>query len=285
MNRSPKIEITDLKEDMIQFTLSNVDVSFANSLRRVIIAEIPVLAIELVTFYDNTSVLNDEFIAHRLGLIPLKCYNVDDFKYHWECECDGVECDKCMISFDLDVTCEEKQMNVTSKHLISKNPSVYPFHGFNNGEEIMICKLGYGQRINLKATARKGTGKEHAKWQSTCAAVYNFDPEIEINPYEMEEMKRKDKEDIVASCPTKVYSFDEDQEKIDIEDPKLCIFCQECTKLAKKLDKADLIKITSKPERFYFTVEATGALPPEDIISQALDILQRKLKDIESKLK
>ena len=85
MNRAPRIEISDLKEDMIQFTLSNVDTSFANSLRRVMIAEIPTLAIELVEFSHNTSVLNDEFIAHRLGLIPLKTNSLDDFKYHWVC--------------------------------------------------------------------------------------------------------------------------------------------------------------------------------------------------------
>ena len=149
----------------------------------------------------------------------------------------------------------------------------------------MIGKLGAGQRISLKATARKGIGKEHAKWQASCGVVYNFEPEIEINPYEMEELKPEEKEKLVASCPAKVYSYDEEQDKIDIEDPKLCIFCQECTKLAKKIEREDLIKISYKPDKFYFTVEATGSIPPEDIVYQGMDILERKLRDIEAKLK
>ena len=83
MNTQPKIEITELKEDSIQFTLTNVDTSIANALRRVMIAEVPTIAIELVIFEDNTSVLNDEFIAHRLGLIPLTSHNYKDFSFPW----------------------------------------------------------------------------------------------------------------------------------------------------------------------------------------------------------
>ena len=279
----PKIEITEpIKEDMIQFTLSNVDISFANSLRRVMIAEIPTLAIELVEFHENSSVLNDEFIAHRLGLIPLRTHNVDEFKYHWECDCDGSDCERCMVEFSLDVHCTEKQMAVTSRHLMPKNPSVNPFHGFSDKDEIMICKLGKGQKINLKAIARKGTGKEHAKWQCACVAVYSLQPEIEINNALESELDPNEKREIQESCPVKVYKYDEDQDKLDIEDVNACMFCQECTKLAKKLERPDLIKISYKPDVFKFSVETTGALPPEDIVTKGLEVLQRKLQDRKS---
>jgi len=70
--RDPKIEILELKEDFIRFILNDTDVSVANSLRRVMIGETPTMAIDLVEIDDNTSVLHDEFIAHRLGLVPIR---------------------------------------------------------------------------------------------------------------------------------------------------------------------------------------------------------------------
>ncbi len=75
------IEVLHRDEEKIQFILRNTDASIANALRRVMLAEVPTMAVELVEFEANSSFLTDEFIAHRLGLIPLTSSRVNDFKY------------------------------------------------------------------------------------------------------------------------------------------------------------------------------------------------------------
>ena len=99
--QGPQVTIRQIKKDSVDFVLSNVDLAyvssirinknrFANSLRRIILAELPtvgsdsfkddslIVAIDLVEIEVNTSVLTDEFIAHRLGMIPLDSRDIDD---------------------------------------------------------------------------------------------------------------------------------------------------------------------------------------------------------------
>ncbi|CAK51475.1 rna polymerase ii b3 subunit [Eimeria tenella] len=73
------IRVTELSNKVVRFTLSNCDASIANALRRVMISEVPTLAIDLVTVFENTSVLHDEYIVHRLGLLPIDSSNVGNF--------------------------------------------------------------------------------------------------------------------------------------------------------------------------------------------------------------
>eukprot|EP00959_Pyramimonas_sp_CCMP1952_P431376 9034531-Pyramimonas_sp.AAC.1 len=75
--RFPKIAIREMLDDQIKFVLTETDVYMANALRRVMLAEVPTIAIDLVEIEANSSVLNDEFIAHRLWTyMPLGMYVV-----------------------------------------------------------------------------------------------------------------------------------------------------------------------------------------------------------------
>jgi len=74
----PKITLRSLTSQRADFILSNVSLSFANALRRVIIAEVPTVAIDTVEILKNTTVLPDEMLAHRLGMIPLLSMGVSD---------------------------------------------------------------------------------------------------------------------------------------------------------------------------------------------------------------
>jgi DNA-directed RNA polymerase II subunit RPB3 len=118
--RTPQIEIKDLSRDAISFALVGTDASVANALRRTMISEVPTIAIDLVEIRTNTSALTDEFLAHRLGLIPLNCQHVDmdAFNYTRECQCDS-ECENCSVKFRLSCkNVSDEVLDVTSNDLI-----------------------------------------------------------------------------------------------------------------------------------------------------------------------
>lgn len=66
------IEVQKLSEEEVVFDIKGYDVSFANAIRRILLAEVPTMAIENIELYNNTSVMHDEFLGLRLGLIPIK---------------------------------------------------------------------------------------------------------------------------------------------------------------------------------------------------------------------
>jgi len=285
--RQPNIEILNLQENMMTFILSKTDTSIANALRRIMIAEVPIMAIDLVEVDANNSVLHDEFISHRLGLIPLTSSHVEQFSYTRDCSC-ASRCDKCSVEMRLDVECrDEMTLDVTSKDLKSKDLRVIPVDSDSitpEGEEkpgIRIVKLRKNQELRLTAIAKKGVGKEHAKWQPSCGTVFQYDPDIVINYPRLDDLTENEKREWVNSCPTKVYAFNEQTKTVDIENMAACVFCNECKRKAEKLGKPDLVHISHKPERFIFTVETTGALKPEEVLFSALNILKEKLTNVQ----
>jgi DNA-directed RNA polymerase II subunit RPB3 len=115
-NRYPDVKITSLEPDSIRFTLSATDTSVANALRRVMISEVATLAIDLVEFETNSSVLHDEFIAHRLGLVPIDSREAARLSFSRDCMCAG-HCMYCAVEYVLDVTCAEEVREVTTRDL------------------------------------------------------------------------------------------------------------------------------------------------------------------------
>lgn len=127
--RFPKVKIRELKDDYCKFELRETDASMANALRRVMIAEVPTVAIDLVEIEVNSSVLNDEFIAHRLGLIPLTSDRAMSMRFSRDCDaCDGDgQCEFCSVEFHLRAKCiTDETLDVTSKDLISSDHTVVP---------------------------------------------------------------------------------------------------------------------------------------------------------------
>ncbi|KAK6916408.1 DNA-directed RNA polymerase, insert domain [Dillenia turbinata] len=288
--RLPKIKIRELKDDYCKFELRETDASMANALRRVMIAEVPTIAIDLVEIEVNSSVLNDEFIAHRLGLIPLTSERAMGMRFSRDCDaCDGDgQCEYCSVEFHLRARAVTDQtLDVTSKDLISSDPSVVPVDfadasgsgGFETPEQrgIIIVKLRRGQELRLRAIARKGIGKDHAKWSPAATVTFMYEPEIHINEDLMETLSLEEKRAWVESSPTKVFDIDPNTQQVVVVDPEAYTYDDEVIKKADAMGKPGLVDIHAKEDSFIFTVESTGAIKAAQLVVNAIEVLKQKL--------
>jgi len=67
------------------------------------------MAIDLVEIKENTSALHDEFIAHRIGLLPLTSHEVDKYEFSEKCiDCSGLKCQRCQAHFKLQAICSDR---------------------------------------------------------------------------------------------------------------------------------------------------------------------------------
>ncbi len=257
-----EIEILEHSDNYLKFILREVTPAFANALRRTILTEVKSLAIDEIIVIENTSVMYDEVIAHRLGLVPLKI-DLSTYRVLDDCECGGEGCALCEISLSLRVECRDdeqvEQKFVFSGDLISTHEGVEPVY-----KDIPILRLAPGQFVEIEAKARLGRGKDHAKWQPVATVSYKYYPHIEFNEnrvlctcYEV--------------CPVGILKQD-DELGVVCTDEKKCTLCNLCVETCEA--KAITIKTTG--EEFIFQIEGTGVLPTDFILHEALRIIKRK---------
>ncbi|GAU45023.1 hypothetical protein TSUD_94580 [Trifolium subterraneum] len=287
--RMPRVKIRELKDDYMKFELRDTDASVANALRRVMISEVPTIAIDLVEIEVNSSVLNDEFIAHRLGLIPLTSERAMGMRFSRDCDaCDGDgQCEYCSVEFHLRVKCiTDQTLDVTSKDLYSSDHTVVPvdFSGSDpssvessDGRGIIIVKLRKGQELRLRAIARKGIGKDHAKWSPAATVTFMYEPEIHINEDLMESLTLDEKKEWIDSSPTRVFDIDPVTQQVMVVDPEAYSYDDEVIKKAEAMGKPGLVEINAKQDSFIFTVESTGAVKASQLLQNAIEILKQKL--------
>ena len=150
------VNITEVRADRVKVVYTNTDISLANALRRVIIAETPTLAIDLVEVELNSTVLHDEFLAHRLGMLPLRTPDINKFTYTQECDCSPPDfCSKCSVSFSLHVKCHEGRRVVTTRDLRLDTTEADVKIAGDEKQPIPIVKLARGQELKVRCIARK----------------------------------------------------------------------------------------------------------------------------------
>ncbi len=146
--------------------LKGIPLHYANALRRICLNGVPVFAIDTVDIIDNTSVLADEALAHRLALIPIKT-DTTRFVEPSKCDCKSdTGCSNCRVMLVLDTEEAETTRLVLSNELTSEDEDVKP-----TSDKIPIVELAPAQKIKVEAYARLGRGLEHAKWNSSNISV------------------------------------------------------------------------------------------------------------------
>jgi DNA-directed RNA polymerase subunit D len=163
---SPSVEVVEKSNERIVVRFNNIPRQYVNSLRRLAISEVPTLAIDDVVILENSSVMHDEAVAHRLGLVPLRT-DPGRFVMPHECDCKStLGCSKCRVLLVLNAEANEKTKVVTSGEMMSEDELVKPV-----SKDIPIIVLAPNQKLKFEAYARLGIGKDHAKWQPTAAAI------------------------------------------------------------------------------------------------------------------
>jgi len=189
-----KIQVLEKTDSEIKFLLEGVTTGFANELRRIMMMEIPTMAIEWIDFKKNDSVLNDEIIANRLGQIPLtfdrKAYNLPN-----ACKCEGNGCSLCQVKLVLK---KKGPSMVYSSDLKSRAKDVQPVF-----DKIPIVELFENQSLEFEATAQLGLGKDHIKWQGAVVGYKNKPVKETSRKEESEETKYVEDAfifDVEAAC-------------------------------------------------------------------------------------
>ena len=150
------LQIVNQDEQKISVKLQGIPLQYANALRRICLNGVPIFAIDTVDILENSSIIADEGIAHRLGLIPLKTA-VSSIE-------SKNESDRILLTLDSGNTDETR--TVFSDELKSNDSFVKPI-----SDKIPIVTLAPDQKIRIEAHAKLGRGTEHAKWNSSNIAT------------------------------------------------------------------------------------------------------------------
>lgn len=283
-----EINISYISERTANFDLVHIDTSIANALRRIMIAEVPSVAAETVYIYNNTSVIQDEVLAHRIGLIPLKVN--PDMLTCVDPNAEEPFNDENTIVLTLDVTCSKvtqlpKNSTTTEVKEILKNTNIYArdlkfepqgsqVDRFRTcpvvacDPDILIAKLRVGQEISLRAHCIVGLGSDHAKFSPVATASYRLMPVIDIQkPISGEAAQR------FAHCfPSGVIGISDNGEAY-VKDARKDTVSREVLRHEEFNGK---VKLGRKRDHFIFNVESTGAMSPAEIFFKSINVLKNK---------
>ncbi len=249
----------DKKTGRVTFLLKGASPALANLIRRTMIEAVPTMAIDTVEFQKNSSVLYDEIIAHRMGMIPIKT-DLKGYTLPAKCKCEGEGCARCTLKMVLKV---KGPCTVYSSDIKSKDPKVKPVYG-----DMPIVKLLKNQELELEATAKLGQGKEHVKWSSGLA-WYVYEPTITVNNDSPNFAEFKDK------YPQQIF---DKNGKIDKK-----LITQDLVDACDGVCP-EVVKVEYNPNNLIFSIEPWGQLSPKEIATAAADMILGTIEEFEESL-
>jgi DNA-directed RNA polymerase subunit D len=241
------ISIKKLKEEngTSKYVVKGASPAFINAVRRSMMLHMPCLAIEDVSIYENDSVMFDEFLAHRLGMLPIK---MDSKGYKLK--------DKVKMVLEKEGPC-----TVYSKDIKSTDPKIEV-----TDKNIPITKLSKGQKLKLEMQAVVLSGKEHAKWQPAVVG-YREMPSLDVSK-ECNECG-----DCVKICPVNILEIK--SRKVAMTKQEECSLCGACVDTCKK----EALKLQFDGSTFVFIIEPITGMNAKEVVGGAVKALLEKSKE------
>ncbi len=268
-----KLDILEKSKYKLVLVVEGISVEMINALRRIMLTEVPVMAIDEVIILKNDSPLYDEIISHRLGLIPLKT-DLDVYKLPKECECSGYGCPLCQVSLTCEVTnTTNVSLDVYSGDLKSNDPKIVPVDPF-----IPIVKIDKNNKVIVEAYAVLGIAKEHVKWQAVSNVAYRYYPEIKFDTNALNDSDENNL--VVKMCPEKLFELASNGSlKLKDDYWKHCTLCNSCEK-----NSGEKIKVSSKEDVYIFSIESDGVLDYDMLIKKVFEIYNEKIDEFVTEL-
>lgn len=279
-----KVEVVEKTDDFLELDLINFPVSIANALRRILLSEMPSIAFDSVLFKSNDGIMVEEFLAHRIGQIPVKIspekINFNDrLIYELEIE-NKSEYVIDVLSDYLKFVGVEKELKDVKEQNVDEEKFLAPstflgeliFDEIENflEKKIVITKLGAGQSLKFRAFATKNIGDVHAKWSPVCPATYIYHPYVEI----IEEISGEDAKEFQKLFKKGVIGIKEVNGKnvAFVENERLDSGSREALQVDKFKNK---VKIGKRSDKFIFTIESVSE-DPMVLFKKAVSILYKK---------
>ncbi len=249
------------KGNKMTFLIKKSSPAYSNALRRIMLTEVPVMAIEELEIKKNSSALYDEVLAHRMGLIPL----TTDLK-SYELPQSEEDIKERKAKCTLQLTLKEKgPKTVYASDIKTSDPKVKPVY-----PKTPIVKLLKNQEVELLAIAILGKGISHAKW-SPGHVWYNYNPKLKIS--KDKELLKKNKDNYPPQIFNKKGEIDE---KAILENNLIDAVAH--------VDE-DLIKVEYDDTEYVFQLESWGQLSCKEIILQSLDVFNQKIDELDKLIK
>jgi len=228
--------------------------AFANGIRRAMIADVPTFSIDTVRVIENTSVMFNEQIGLRLGLVPLTT-DLDDFEIG----------DEVTLSISVD-----GPSTAYSGDIVSSDPMVEPAD-----DNIPIIDLKDGQRLEVEADAVLDTGKEHAKHQGGVAVGYRHLQRVEVvsdtGEFEDEEP------DILRGVIEEGAA--EHATDPDAADGDLVPTSEFDNDLSQRYPGKE-VEVTDVENAFVFHVETDGSFTTDELLVRAVETLRDRATEL-----